>query len=66
MNVWREVRRRFLDNQQEIMKACKEMKSLSLQKEIKESWGKEPRIRFTGEVRHSMGKIGGTESVEIH
>ena len=41
-NVWRKVRRRFMDiNKQEIMRACKEMKSLSLQKEIKQSCGKE-------------------------
>ena len=30
------------------MRACKEMKSLSLQKEIKQSWGKEPYIHVLG------------------
>ena len=47
-NLWRKVRR-FLDiNQQEIMRSCKEMKSLSLQKEIKQSWGKEPYLHNLG------------------
>ena len=55
-------------NQQEIMRACKEMKPLSLQKEIKQGWGKEPYIHVLGlgEVRFSMGKIEGMESAEIH
>ena len=48
-NVWRKVRRRLMDiNQQEIMRDCKEMKSLSLQKEIKQSWGKEPYLHVLG------------------
>ena len=48
-NVWRKVRRRFMDiNQQEIMKFCKEIKSLSLQKEIKQRWGKEPYLHVLG------------------
>ena len=46
-NVWRKVRRRFLDiNQQEIMRAWKETKSLSLQKEIKRD--KEPYFHVLG------------------
>ena len=44
-NVWRKVPRRLMDiTQQEIMKVCKEMKSLTLQREIKGSWGKEPYL----------------------
>ena len=54
-NVWRKVRRRLMDiNQQEIMRDCKEMKSLSLRKEIKASWGKEPYLHVLG-LQESSG-----------
>ena len=35
-------------NQQEIMRAYKEIMSLSLQKEIKESWSEEPYLHVLG------------------
>ena len=38
----------YIGGQQGTMRDCKEMKSLSLQKEIKESWGKEPYLHILG------------------
>ena len=69
-NLWKKVRRKFLDiTQLEIMRAWREMKSLSLQKEIKQSWGKEPYLHVLGLQERAglvWARLGGMKSVEVH
>ena len=55
-------------NQQEIMRACKEMKLLSLQREIKQSWGKEPYLHVLGLEKRSglaWARLGAWRALKV-
>ena len=66
--MWSKVRRRFLDISQEgSMRTFKEIKPLSLQRNVKQCRDKEPYFHlFTKGGRFSMRNIGGMETVEIY